>query len=123
PAADAAALASPLSRRARSLLSPAPPPPPPPLFPYTTLFRSRAGPTGSNPGRAAPARLGPAGFTADGPGAPDHAAARPGPAGRAADRKSTRLNSSHLNLVCRLLLEKKKKNHNKTQEIRHNTNT
>src|SRR5258707_9545895 len=26
------------------------------------------------------------------------------------DRKSTRLNSSHANLVCRLLLEKKKKN-------------
>src|ERR1035437_10411334 len=27
------------------------------------------------------------------------------------DRKSTRLNSSHANIVCRLLLEKKKKNH------------
>src|SRR3712207_7911864 len=27
------------------------------------------------------------------------------------DRKSTRLNSSHANLVCRLLLEKKKKNY------------
>src|SRR3712207_7766064 len=28
---------------------------------------------------------------------------------RAVDRKSTRLNSSHANLVCRLLLEKKKR--------------
>src|SRR5256885_13155603 len=34
---------------------------------------------------------------------------------RVQDRKSTRLNSSHLvNLVCRLLLEKKKKNKNKS---------
>ena len=29
--------------------------------------------------------------------------------GTSPDRKSTRLNSSHVNLVCRLLLEKKKK--------------
>src|SRR5690242_21320211 len=34
----------------------------------------------------------------------------------AIDRKSTRLNSSHVNLVCRLLLEKKKK-HKKTTYI------
>src|SRR3712207_8353864 len=79
------------------------------LFPYTTLFRS-------GPQRVRPAR--------------EHLPPRPlvveamhgavGPDLRAqqfvlhhddatGDRKSTRLNSSHANLVCRLLLEKKKK--------------
>src|SRR5947209_16039418 len=59
------------------------------LFPYTTLFRS----TASHCCRAASART---------------TTARSG-GGRSIDRKSTRLNSSHANLVCRLLLEKKKK--------------
>src|SRR6476620_175634 len=36
------------------------------------------------------------------------------------DRKSTRLNSSHANLVCRLLLEKKK-NKGTCRDSRHNT--
>src|SRR3989454_4421161 len=36
--------------------------------------------------------------------------------GRRLDRKSTRLNSSPCNLVCRLLLEKKKRNINKTRD-------
>src|SRR5258705_8544666 len=74
------------------------------LFPYTTLFRSfepsaelrreadgitaqdRIGLHGDRPRRRSTART------------------------HSEDRKSTRLNSSHLgNLVCRLLLEKKKK--------------
>src|SRR3712207_8505071 len=43
----------------------------------------------------------------------DHRVRLAGPGLRQADdpdRKSTRLNSSHANIVCRLLLEKKKKN-------------
>src|SRR2546429_830648 len=73
------------------------------LFPYTTLFRSRAKTQNHhgefhlvaplNPGRnfIAPGRV------------PEE------PRGKR-DRKSTRLNSqSRLHLVCRLLLEKKKK--------------
>src|SRR5260370_14812745 len=72
------------------------------LFPYTTLFRSRA--------RRVPPARGPQG------GRP---VARPGPhlgqhrrSGRLRVRRSEEHTSelqSHLNLVCRLLLEKKKK--------------
>src|SRR5438552_9316558 len=64
------------------------------LFPYTTLFRSGRRDDGVGQHR----RRG----RGD---APRRAGLR-----READRKSTRLNSSHqINLVCRLLLEKKKK--------------
>src|SRR5437899_6184467 len=74
------------------------------LFPYTTLFRSqsRALPPA---GRRVPADVHLCRYGAG--GARGHASrARRGER----DRKSTRLNSSHLgNLVCRLLLEKKKK--------------
>src|SRR5207237_3672524 len=60
------------------------------LFPYTTLFRSgRLRPAGSPRARPRPRR------------------------GRAAGKRSEEHTSelqSHLNLVCRLLLEKKKKN-------------
>src|SRR3712207_7304801 len=72
------------------------------LFPYTTLFRSQ---------RAHPIQR-------DEPGAAEHASAEAGALALLLelelgqldllDRKSTRLNSSHANLVCRLLLEKKK---------------
>src|SRR5947209_10606727 len=67
------------------------------LFPYTTLFRSyfwndlAADKTHSLPAADRQAYVA--------------AYSRPG---RMRDRKSTRLNSSHANLVCRLLLEKKK---------------
>src|SRR5256885_6740834 len=67
------------------------------LFPYTTLFRSE----GERPRRHAAHRRGrePQG------GLDRLCRSRP----ERLDRKSTRLNSSHLvNLVCRLLLEKKK---------------
>src|SRR3712207_6918708 len=88
------------------------------LFPYTTLFRSRACP----PGRPAP----PGAPRARGPtarGRPSTAppfrrrrrrppAARPPSAGRAAraagDRKSTRLNSSHANISYAVFCLKKK---------------
>src|SRR5690242_21527180 len=58
------------------------------LFPYTTLFRS---------------------LIDEGLRSRRHPLVvfRDGPAGKT-DRKSTRLNQSHVNLVCRLLLEKKK---------------
>src|SRR3712207_8524686 len=79
------------------------------LFPYTTLFRSR----GADAWRGAPigrrkTRRGaapPPGLAADGRrgtrGPKSRARSLPG------DRKSTRLNSSHANIVCRLMLEKK----------------
>src|SRR4051812_49823119 len=63
------------------------------LFPYTTLFRSR----GPRPGPSRARRTRPA---------------RPrGPAGRTSDRSEEHTSElqSHVNLVCRLLLEKKKK--------------
>src|SRR5256886_9030372 len=66
------------------------------LFPYTTLFRSRLPDRGSAPG-AAPPRLP--------PGAPARA-----PPPRSEEHTSELQSQS--NLVCRLLLEKKKKNKN-----------
>src|SRR5438445_3709962 len=68
------------------------------LFPYTTLFRSRSG----SP-RPACARARECG--------------RPGGRGRA-DRKSTRLNSSHANISYAVFcLKKKKKNHINNKHI------
>src|SRR5256885_9656392 len=65
------------------------------LFPYTTLFRSCATP-------AAPQRTGAAQITRR------H---RPGGGSRRRDRKSTRLNSSHL-VISYAVFCLKKKNHN-----------
>src|SRR3712207_7986762 len=90
------------------------------LFPYTTLFRSlkkiawrRAA---DQCRRVTPEYLDPRGLlmttTPDGAEGPEEAAQVRLDA--AADRKSTRLNSSHANLVCRLLLEKKK---NKPEQL------
>src|SRR5438874_9194410 len=78
------------------------------LFPYTTLFRSDELLTGSAVA-AGPAAAGPA---ADAPAPVDAAA----PASIAsADRKSTRLNSSHVeNFLGVLVLEKKKNEYNNT---------
>src|SRR5438270_10441884 len=73
-----------------------PRPPRSTLFPYTTLFRSQL-PLHRQHIRAKKDR-GTGGLS------------RP----FASDRKSTRLNSRHVNLVCRLLLEKKKKRCSKT---------
>src|SRR5437773_7899904 len=88
------------------------PPPTSTLFPYTTLFRSQTGPgysrrehrRGAHPGPQRPAT-----------GAKVHArqvprlgpdAARPGPR----DRKSTRLNSSHITISYAVFCLKKKTN-------------
>src|SRR2546426_7946985 len=66
------------------------------LFPYTTLFRSRC----SSPARQSPS-AGPGRGSA--PGSPE------GPACAPADRKSTRLNSSHLVISYAVFCLKKKK--------------
>src|SRR5947209_9015528 len=65
------------------------------LFPYTTLFRSAAHDTEPDPARALPGH----------------------PALELADRKSTRLNSSHANISYAVFCLKKKKK-KKTNEIR-----
>src|SRR6266480_6821678 len=62
------------------------------LFPYTTLFRSSSG-----PGRGPDRRSSPPGAV---PG---------GPCPRRRSEEHTSELQSHVNLVCRLLLEKKKK--------------
>src|SRR5436309_15981532 len=75
------------------------------LFPYTTLFRSRRGAVGRRDG-------------ADGDSADDRApsgAAPPGPDG--ADRKSTRLNSSHVKISYAVFCLKKKKKKQKKKKI------
>src|SRR3712207_6979249 len=86
------------------------------LFPYTTLFRSalrRA--LRDVEQHDVPQLLSRADVSE---GAADHAGADQGDFGAShpEDRKSTRLNSSHANIVCRLLLEKKKK---KQQAYKH----
>src|SRR3712207_7738671 len=82
------------------------------LFPYTTLFRSeprvRAEPSqGAGPGDGAGAAavdLSCCGLDRAGPGQ-----CGPGAALRRADRKSTRLNSSHANISYAVFCLKKKK--------------
>src|SRR5256885_12457686 len=71
------------------------------LFPYTTLFRSEPGEVrlGANPYRIAVRR--------DEEG--DAAERREGTEGRRTDRKSTRLNSSHLVISYAVFCLKKKK--------------
>src|SRR5260370_25187191 len=81
-------------------------PPGSPPFPYTTLFRS-SGASDRRARLARPPRRSPA-VGAGGRGAMT-AAARP----PARSEEHTSELQSHLNLVCRLLLEKKK-NHTKT---------
>src|SRR5258705_10192807 len=66
------------------------------LFPYTTLFRSHAIQTGLEKMREATAEM-------------TEAAARVAPLGRRGDRKSTRLNSSHLGISYAVFCLKKKK--------------
>src|SRR5260370_27096507 len=87
------------------------------LFPYTTLFRSLC-PAELRAGGSLPVRLEPRGRPAewrDGDregrpcsalSQPRHSAGRP----RRSEEHTSEL-QSHLNLVCRLLLEKKKNNH------------
>src|SRR2546427_8532654 len=66
------------------------------LFPYTTLFRSGAGENRLAVDHAGPAEL-------------HHAGGHPGQADAARSEEHTSELQSQSNLVCRLLLEKKKK--------------
>src|SRR5437879_8131627 len=80
------------------------------LFPYTTLFRSsRAGPPA--PMTATPARATPATVRAT------PASIRRATAERRSEEHTSELQSP-MYLVCRLLLEKKKKKMNKTETTR-----
>src|SRR5699024_12799912 len=86
-----------------SVPAPLHPPPAPTPFPYTTLFRSR----GPQP---APCLSGPAPavLTAARPDSPRPVLPAPRESGRA-DRKSTRLNSSHVSISYAVFCLKKKK--------------
>src|SRR2546426_4837556 len=81
------------------------------LFPYTTLFRSLAGESGQHHGdvRAVRASRHPAPAGTCAAVSQDGACHRPG-ADHAGDRKSTRLNSSHLVISYAVFCLKKKKN-------------
>src|SRR3712207_7183547 len=85
------------------------------LFPYTTLFRSRRGEllqpeAGLAPGVAEPVVRGQDHQDPHGDAASTAAGAAPTVAGApAADRKSTRLNSSHANISYAVFCLKKKK--------------
>src|SRR5687767_15762063 len=92
-----------------------PRPPRSTLFPYTTLFRSRVPPPRAATRRAAP-----------------HATApvrrrRPSTARCESERDRSEEHTSELQslayLVCRLLLEKKKKKHEQTEKIRYEQTT
>src|SRR5205814_9541852 len=91
-----------------------PPPPRSTLFPYTTLFRSELQPhQRREPGLRDRVRRRP--YLPDGPGADGQRAhrVRRGRDGRR-DRKSTRLNSSHLGISYAVFCLKKKKKKKKT---------
>src|SRR5437667_9182997 len=74
------------------------PPPRSTLFPYTTLFRSPRSRRGWPPARRYPRRERSAGTRGT-----------PGPPHRGGDRKSTRLNSSHITISYAVFCLKKKK--------------
>src|SRR5207249_6106316 len=81
------------------------------LFPYTTLFRSHRAAAARDRGGRAPSRFGEAPHRSGGrAGGLDLRRARrdAAPAGR--DRKSTRLNSSHVSISYAVFCLKKKKN-------------
>src|SRR2546425_9208176 len=75
------------------------------LFPYTTLFRSRAPASGSSPGRPGPSATTIRRTIASATPSPSRAGAR---LGRRSEEHTSELQSLAY-LVCRLLLEKKKK--------------
>src|SRR5690349_22775887 len=89
------------------------------LFPYTTLFRSdgrRPRCDGAGVGRAQRRRV-PRG--AGRPGRGGQGGGRTGGAGQArGDRKSTRLNSSHVEISYAVFCLKKKKKNNKRRRMR-----
>src|SRR3712207_7282528 len=79
------------------------------LFPYTTLFRSRARHHAAQPRPVRGGRPAPGGAVALGGRSGRHRPAGPG-GRRLEDRKSTRLNSSHANISYAVFCLKKKKN-------------
>src|SRR5699024_12315500 len=96
---------------ARVLSSRPPPPPPPPLFPYTTLFRSAPTRGRSPPGGRSQRTCSPVTpplwrrtTTCSGGRSGEGASAASG------DRKSTRLNSSHVSISYAVFCSKKKTN-------------
>src|SRR5437773_9377898 len=95
------------------------PPPRPPLFPYTTLFRSRAARRHApglqlirQLGRRQWRRTGPNSFTRTRSGQSRILSADRNPASRSEEHTSEL--QSHHDLVCRLLLEKKNNTTNST---------
>src|SRR2546426_6581931 len=91
------------------------------LFPYTTLFRSRPRPRGVRLRAAGRVEQGPGGALDREPHEANAARAPPGPCSTrpaARDRKSTRLNSSHLVISYAVFcLKKKKKDKNHENPI------
>src|SRR5262245_64469895 len=85
------------------------------LFPYTTLFRSGFNPLEAKPRGGRPRRRGPPPWCLAAP----RPRQQPGAAGLG-DRKSTRLNSSHLGISYAVfcLKKKKKKKHIETEQKR-----
>src|SRR5207302_9000047 len=78
------------------------------LFPYTTLFRSPATSGGGRGSSPPGSRCGPSTSGSTAPGAPRSRDERP-------DRKSTRLNSSHVKISYAVFCLKKKKKKKKTK--------
>src|SRR2546430_7884008 len=95
------------------------------LFPYTTLFRSLARGPGARRGRGggpAPDRRHAAARSDGSEGPPDRGGAEGGPEGARRARRSEEHTSelqSQSNLVCRLLLEKKKKTRKTLHPLAH----
>src|SRR2546425_9143388 len=85
------------------------------LFPYTTLFRSRCPAAGASRRAARPGRRAPS-------AAPTPHGSAPSPIPRSAGDRRSEEHTSELQslayLVCRLLLEKKKKKKNKILNIK-----
>src|SRR5690349_24017300 len=88
------------------------------LFPYTTLFRSGPPPRRSTPGAFHKGRACPPGHT----GRPKRRAGNWAATGKPhpRDRKSTRLNSSHVEISYAVFCLKKKKTKKKTINIPNN---
>src|SRR2546430_7688553 len=86
------------------------------LFPYTTLFRSTpSSPTSSDPRRARRSSATPPAPGASGNGSSPRGSTGPPATRRSRSEEHTSELQSQSNLVCRLLLEKKKNNYNKIQ--------
>src|SRR5438874_5305827 len=83
------------------------PPPRPTLFPYTTLFRSVL--VVRDPDHPRPAGRRTERLTTGEPLEPEHTLTAPGKRRRGRDRKSTRLNSSHVEISYAVFCLKKKK--------------